>query len=91
MEDILQSFVAEYDQKQQLAYEDFEQIEELALEELDLKWQIAMLSLKVRRFEQKTGRKLNLQGRDSARFDRRKVLGILLRENSAKESADSFY
>lgn len=48
MEDVLQSFVAEVDKQQQLAYEDFEQIDELALEELDLKWQMAMISLKVR-------------------------------------------
>ena len=47
MEDVLQSFVAEVDKQQQLAYEDFEQIDELALEELDLKWQMAMLTLKV--------------------------------------------
>jgi hypothetical protein len=73
MEDVLQSFVAEVDKQQQLAYEDFEQIDELALEELDLKWQMAMISLKVRRFEQKVGRKLNVDGRDATRFDRRKV------------------
>lgn len=69
MEDVLHSFVAEVDKQQQLAYEDFEQVEELALEELDLKWQMAMLSLKVRRFEQKVGRKLNVNGRDAARFE----------------------
>ena len=34
---------------------------------------MAMLSLKVRRFEQKVGKKLSVDGRDSARFDRRKV------------------
>jgi hypothetical protein len=48
MEDVLHSFVTKVDKQQQLAYEDFEQVEELALEELDLKWQMAMLSLKVR-------------------------------------------
>jgi hypothetical protein len=73
IEDVLHSFVAEVDKQQQLAYEDFEQIDELNLEELDLKWQMAMLSLKVRRFEQKAGRKLDVNGRDAARFDRKKV------------------
>ena len=43
------------------------------VEEMDLKWQMAMLTLKVRRFEKKAVRKLNLRGRDPARFDRRKV------------------
>jgi hypothetical protein len=73
MEDVLHSFVAEVDKQQQLAYEDFDQIDELALEELDLKWHMAMITLKVRRFEQKTGRKFLVDGREAARFDRKKV------------------
>nr|GFC74008.1 hypothetical protein [Tanacetum cinerariifolium] len=38
IEDVLQSFVADTEPEQQLAYEDFEQIEKLDLEEMDLKW-----------------------------------------------------
>ncbi|GKB18903.1 hypothetical protein Tco_0852826 [Tanacetum coccineum] len=41
LEDVLQSFVADTEPEQQLAYEDFDQIEKLDLEEMDLKWQIA--------------------------------------------------
>ena len=52
----------------------------LDLEEMDLKWQIAMLTVKVRRFEKKAGRKLNFRGRDPARFDRRKVKCYSCRE-----------
>nr|GEZ75604.1 xylulose kinase-1 [Tanacetum cinerariifolium] len=44
IEDVLQSFVADTKLEQQLAYEDFEQIKKLDLEEMDLKWQMAMLS-----------------------------------------------
>ncbi|GJU82236.1 hypothetical protein Tco_1284601 [Tanacetum coccineum] len=40
MEDVLHSFVAESDQ--QIIYEDFDQIGKLDLEELDIKWQMAM-------------------------------------------------
>ncbi|GKG55563.1 hypothetical protein Tco_0572203, partial [Tanacetum coccineum] len=41
IEDVLQSFVADTEPEQQLAYEDFDQIEKLDLEEMDLKWQMA--------------------------------------------------
>ncbi|GKE99324.1 hypothetical protein Tco_0022675, partial [Tanacetum coccineum] len=59
LEDVLQSFVADTEPKQQLAYKDFEQIEKMDLEEImDLKWQMAMLSVRVHKFEQKAGRKI---------------------------------
>nr|GEW70567.1 ribonuclease H-like domain-containing protein [Tanacetum cinerariifolium] len=38
MEDVLHSFVAENEPTQQLAYEDFEQVDQLEMEELDIKW-----------------------------------------------------
>ncbi|GJY00889.1 putative ribonuclease H-like domain-containing protein, partial [Tanacetum coccineum] len=61
IEDVLQSFVADTEPEQQLAYEDFDQIEKLDLEEMDLKWQMAMLSVRVHKFEQKAGRKIDLE------------------------------
>ncbi|GKC13095.1 ribonuclease H-like domain-containing protein [Tanacetum coccineum] len=42
----------------QLDDEDLEQIDHDDLEEMDLKWQVAMLSMRVKRFYKKTGRKL---------------------------------
>nr|GEX89667.1 ribonuclease H-like domain-containing protein [Tanacetum cinerariifolium] len=59
--------------KQHLAYEDFEQIEKLDLEEMDLKWQMAMLSVRVHKFEQKARRKLDFDKKESARFNKKKV------------------
>nr|GEW81088.1 ribonuclease H-like domain-containing protein [Tanacetum cinerariifolium] len=50
MEDVLHSFVAENKPTQQLAYEDFEQGDQLEMEELDIKWQMAMLSLRINKF-----------------------------------------
>nr|GEZ11637.1 ribonuclease H-like domain-containing protein [Tanacetum cinerariifolium] len=43
------------------------------LEEMDLKWQMAMLTMTARRFLKNTGRKLNLNGNDSVAFDKTKV------------------
>ncbi|GKF83710.1 hypothetical protein Tco_0248608, partial [Tanacetum coccineum] len=44
-ENVLHSFVAKSDPQQQTTYEDFDQIGKLDLEELDIKWQMAMLSV----------------------------------------------
>ena len=73
LEDVLHSFVADYEPQQQLAFEDLEQIDKLDLEEMDLKWQVAMLSVKIKRFKKKAGKKLNFKGRDPSRFDNKKV------------------
>ncbi|GJY86100.1 putative ribonuclease H-like domain-containing protein [Tanacetum coccineum] len=59
--------------EQQLAYEDFDQIEKLDLEEMDLKWQMVMLSVRVHKFEQKAGRKIDFDKKESARFNKKKV------------------
>ncbi|GKA43004.1 hypothetical protein Tco_0735664 [Tanacetum coccineum] len=53
IESVLHSFVAESDPQQQITYEDFDQIGKMDLEELDIKWQMAMLSVRINRFEKK--------------------------------------
>ncbi|GKE19737.1 hypothetical protein Tco_1431249 [Tanacetum coccineum] len=67
IESVLHSFVAESDPQQQITYEDFDQIGKLDLEELDIKWQMAMLSVRINRFEKKAGRKMKFNNRDAAR------------------------
>ncbi|GJS56277.1 putative ribonuclease H-like domain-containing protein [Tanacetum coccineum] len=46
----------------QLNDEDLQQIDADDLEEMDLKWQMAMLTMRARRFLNKTGRKINANG-----------------------------
>ena len=43
------------------------------MEEMNLKWQLAMVSVNIKRFEKKSGRTFGFMGREPARFDRRKV------------------
>ncbi|GKB30107.1 ribonuclease H-like domain-containing protein [Tanacetum coccineum] len=53
--------------------EDLEQIDTDDLEEMDLKWQVAMLTMRVKRFIKKTGRNLNFNGKETVGFDKTKV------------------
>ncbi|GKA06418.1 reverse transcriptase domain-containing protein [Tanacetum coccineum] len=57
----------------QLYYEYLEQINLDDLEEMDLKWQVAMLTMRVKRFIKKTGRKMDLNDKETVGFDRTKV------------------
>ncbi|GKA05250.1 ribonuclease H-like domain-containing protein [Tanacetum coccineum] len=43
------------------------------LEEMDLKWQVAMLTMRVKRFLNKTGRNLNFNGNETVGFDKTKL------------------
>ncbi|GJW37087.1 putative ribonuclease H-like domain-containing protein [Tanacetum coccineum] len=56
----------------QLAQEDLEQINPDDLEEMDLQWEMAMLTIRARRFYKRTGRKINVNGQ-RVRFDKTKV------------------
>ncbi|GJU43525.1 ribonuclease H-like domain-containing protein [Tanacetum coccineum] len=53
--------------------EDLKQIDHDDLEEMDLKWQVSMLSMRVKRFYKKTERKLIFNGKGPIGFDKTKV------------------
>ncbi|GKF52932.1 ribonuclease H-like domain-containing protein, partial [Tanacetum coccineum] len=53
--------------------QDLKQIHEDDLEEMDLKWQLVLLSMRTRKFFQKTGRKITINGSDTAGYDKSKV------------------
>ncbi|GJV07716.1 hypothetical protein Tco_1345372 [Tanacetum coccineum] len=57
----------------QLDDEDLEQIDHDDLEEMDHKWQVAMLSMRVKQFSKKNGRKLIFNGKEPVGFDKTKV------------------
>ncbi|GJU66731.1 hypothetical protein Tco_1252990 [Tanacetum coccineum] len=49
----------------QLDHEDLEQLDEFDLEEMDLKWQVAMISMRMKKFYKKTGRKLQFDAKET--------------------------
>ncbi|GKE72044.1 putative reverse transcriptase domain-containing protein, partial [Tanacetum coccineum] len=57
----------------QLDNEDLQQINPDDLEEMDLRWQMAMLTMRARRFLKNTRRKLTVNGTKPIGFDKSKV------------------
>ncbi|GKD94360.1 hypothetical protein Tco_1374197 [Tanacetum coccineum] len=57
----------------QLDNEDLQQINLDDLEEMDLRWQMAMLTMRAKRFLKNTGRKITVNGTETIGFDKSKV------------------
>nr|GEU43222.1 hypothetical protein [Tanacetum cinerariifolium] len=63
------SFFANKSNSPQLVHEDLEQIHPDDMKEMYLRWQIAMLTTRARRFLKKTGRKFTVNGNKTIGFD----------------------
>ncbi|GJY93165.1 putative ribonuclease H-like domain-containing protein [Tanacetum coccineum] len=70
---VICAFLASQPNNPQLAHEDLQQIHPDDLEEMDLRWQMAMLTMRARRFLKNTGRKLTINGNESVGFNKSKV------------------
>ncbi|GJY42181.1 putative reverse transcriptase domain-containing protein [Tanacetum coccineum] len=56
-DELMYSFFANQSSGPQLDHEDLEQLDEFDLEEMDLKWQVAMISIRLKKFYKKTDQK----------------------------------
>ncbi|GJU64531.1 ribonuclease H-like domain-containing protein [Tanacetum coccineum] len=93
---VIYSFFASQSNSSQLDNEDLKQIDHDDLKEMDLKWQMAMLKMRARRFLKKTGKNLGVNGTDTIGFNKTKVecynchrRGNFARECKAPRNQDS--
>ncbi|GJV27916.1 ribonuclease H-like domain-containing protein [Tanacetum coccineum] len=67
------SFFANQSSGLQLDHKDLEQVDEFDLEEMDLKWHVAMISIRLKKFYKKTGRRLQFDAKEPVGFNKTKV------------------
>nr|GEW85112.1 ribonuclease H-like domain-containing protein [Tanacetum cinerariifolium] len=72
-DDCMYYFFANQSSGLQLDHENLKQVDEFDLEEIDLKWQVAMISTRLKKFYKKTGRKLHFDAKEPVGFDKRKT------------------
>ncbi|GJT08736.1 hypothetical protein Tco_0843198 [Tanacetum coccineum] len=70
---VICSFFTSQPNSPQLAHEDLQQIHPADIEEMDLRWQMAMLTIRARRFLKNTRRKLIVNGNKTISFEKSKV------------------
>nr|GEV27509.1 hypothetical protein [Tanacetum cinerariifolium] len=72
------TYIASQSSGSQIKFEDINQIDEDDMEEMDIKWNMALLSMRADKFWKKTGKKISIQGSDMAGFDKSKAPKALM-------------
>ncbi|GJS22333.1 ribonuclease H-like domain-containing protein [Tanacetum coccineum] len=67
------AFMVENPNGSNVLHQDIEQIHEDDLEAMDLKWQLSLLSVRVKKYYQKTSKKIFINGNDIAGYNKSKV------------------
>nr|GEZ18955.1 ribonuclease H-like domain-containing protein [Tanacetum cinerariifolium] len=70
---VIHSFLLNQSSAPQLDFNDLEQINDDDMEEIDLKWQVAIISMRIEKFYERTGRKLQFDTKDLVGYDKTKV------------------
>nr|GEZ13238.1 retrovirus-related Pol polyprotein from transposon TNT 1-94 [Tanacetum cinerariifolium] len=67
------AYIASQSSGSQIKFKDINQIDEDDMEEIDIKWNMALLRMRADRFWKKTGKKISIQGTNVVGFDKSKV------------------
>nr|GEW40958.1 hypothetical protein [Tanacetum cinerariifolium] len=89
------AYIASQSSGSQIKFEDINQIDEDDIEEMDIKWNMALLSMREDKFWKKTGKKISIQVSNMVGFDKSKVecfnchkMGHFARERRALRNQD---
>nr|GFB32107.1 ribonuclease H-like domain-containing protein [Tanacetum cinerariifolium] len=66
------TYIASQSNGSQIKFEDINQIDKDDIEEMDIKWNMALLSMRADRYWKRTEKKITIQGTDVAGFDKSK-------------------
>nr|GEW09005.1 hypothetical protein [Tanacetum cinerariifolium] len=72
-QDTASAYIASQSNGSHIKFKDINQIDEDDMEEMDIKWNMALLSMRADKFWKRTGKKISIQGSDVAGFDKLKV------------------
>ncbi|GJX51474.1 ribonuclease H-like domain-containing protein [Tanacetum coccineum] len=72
-DNIVYAFMVENPNGSNLLQQDLEQIHKDDLEAMDFKWQLSLLSMRAKRYFQRTGKKIFINANDTAGYDKSKV------------------
>ncbi|GKD08252.1 putative ribonuclease H-like domain-containing protein, partial [Tanacetum coccineum] len=72
-DNVVYAFMIENPYGSNLLQQDLEQIHEDDLEAMDLKWQLSLLSMRAKRYYQRTRKKIFINANDTAGYDKSKI------------------
>nr|GEV80317.1 hypothetical protein [Tanacetum cinerariifolium] len=90
-QDTAYAYIASQSSGSQIKFKDITQIDKDDMKKMDIKWNMALLSMRADRFWKKTGKKISIQGTNVVGFDKSKVecfnchkMGLFAREKAPK-------